>query len=204
MPIPARLSEPRTEAPRGGNAIIGKSAIIKGEIYGDEDLIIDGEVEGTVELQEHRLTIGPNGRVNAAVKAREVVVLGTLHGNVEARDKLEIRKDAKLVGDIRTARIVIEDGAYFKGTVDIVRAETHPVAAPKPPSVANWSALEKRYGSLVEKKYLGQLSQAEEVEMEDLSTRLSAADADFYEAIVRRLRTRGTLADDIAVRGKSR
>jgi cytoskeletal protein CcmA (bactofilin family) len=114
--------------------------IVKGQIYGREDLTIDGEVEGTVELQEHRLTIGPNGKVMATVKAREVVVLGTLHGNVETRDKLHIRKDAKLVGDIKTARIEIEDGAYFKGNIDITRTEVKPAAAPpKPQAVASAS-----------------------------------------------------------------
>src|SRR5207247_10733321 len=101
-------------------------------IFSREDLTIDGEVEGTVELQEHRLTIGPNGKVMANVKARELVVLGTIHGNVETSDKIDIRKEAKLVGDIRTARIVIEDGAYFKGNVDIVRAEVGRPAAAAP------------------------------------------------------------------------
>src|SRR5713226_4623062 len=136
--LPTRPSEPRMDAPRGGNAVLGKSVIVKGQMYGREDLTIDGEVEGTVELQEHRLTIGPNGKVVATIKAREVVVLGTVHGNVETRDKIEIRKDAKVVGDIRTARIVIEDGAYFKGSVDIVRAEApKPAAVPKPQPVAS-------------------------------------------------------------------
>jgi cytoskeletal protein CcmA (bactofilin family) len=106
---------------RGGHAVLGKSVIVKGQIYSREDLTIDGEVEGTVELQEHRLTIGPNGKVSAAIKAREICVIGTVNGNVEASDKIEIRKDAKLTGDIRTARIVIEDGAYFKGNIDIAR-----------------------------------------------------------------------------------
>ena len=113
--------------------MLGKSVIVKGQIFGREDLTIDGEVDGTVELQEHRLTVGPNGKVTASVKAREVVVLGTIHGNVEARDKVEIRKEAKLVGDIRTARIVIDDGAYFKGNIDIVRSEAaRPTVPPKP------------------------------------------------------------------------
>ncbi|MBC7928924.1 MAG: polymer-forming cytoskeletal protein, partial [Bryobacteraceae bacterium] len=102
-------------------------------IYSREDLIIDGEVEGTVELQEHRLTVGPNGKVQAGVKAREIVVLGSIQGNVEAADKIDIRKDARLVGDIKTARIVIEDGAYFKGSIDITKAETtKPAAQPAP------------------------------------------------------------------------
>jgi len=106
--------------------VLGKSVIVKGQIYSREDLTIDGEVEGTVELQEHRLTIGPNGKVSASVKARELVVLGTIHGNVETTDKIDIRKEAKLVGDIKTARVVIEDGAYFKGNIDIVRAVETP------------------------------------------------------------------------------
>ena len=132
--LPTRASsEPHYEPSRGGNAILGKSVIVKGQIFSREDLTIDGEVNGTVELQEHRLTIGPNGRVTATIKAREVVVLGTVHGNVETTDKIEIRKEAKLVGDIKTARIVIEDGAYFKGNIDIVRAEApRPAAAPAP------------------------------------------------------------------------
>jgi cytoskeletal protein CcmA (bactofilin family) len=121
--------------------VLGKSVIVKGQIFSREDLTIDGEVEGTVELQEHRLTVGPNGKVLAGIKAREVVVLGTIHGNVETTDKIDIRKDAKLLGDIRTARVVIEDGAYFKGNIDIVRAEVpKPQPAPKPQPVASATA----------------------------------------------------------------
>jgi cytoskeletal protein CcmA (bactofilin family) len=123
--------------------VLGKSVIVKGQIFSREDLTIDGEVEGTVELQEHRLTVGPNGKVMASIKAREIVVLGTIHGNVETTDKIDIRKEAKLVGDIKTSRIVIEDGAYFKGNIDIVRAETpRPAAppAPKPQPAASASA----------------------------------------------------------------
>jgi cytoskeletal protein CcmA (bactofilin family) len=129
--LPGRsASEPHFDSHRsGGQAVLGKSVIVKGQIYSREDLTIDGEVEGTVELQEHRLTVGPNGKVTASVKAREIVVLGTIHGNVETTDKIDIRKDAKLVGDIKTARVVIEDGAYFKGNIDIVRPEA---AAPRP------------------------------------------------------------------------
>jgi cytoskeletal protein CcmA (bactofilin family) len=126
--LPGRSSESHHEPAR--TAVLGKSVIVKGQIFSREDLTIDGEVEGTVELQEHRLTIGPNGKVRASVKARELVVLGTIHGNVETTDKIDIRKEAKLVGDIRTARIVIEDGAYFKGNIDIVRV----LAATQAPS----------------------------------------------------------------------
>jgi cytoskeletal protein CcmA (bactofilin family) len=133
--LPGRLNEPQSES-RGGPAVLGKSVIVKGQIFSREDLTIDGEVEGTVECQEHRLTVGPNGKVKASVKAREVVVLGTIHGDVETSDKIEIRKDAKLVGDIKTARIGIEDGAYFKGNIDIIRPDSRPAAnAQKPQAV---------------------------------------------------------------------
>jgi cytoskeletal protein CcmA (bactofilin family) len=117
---------------RGGSATVGKAVKIVGQIHTKEDLYVDGEVEGTVEAMEHKLTIGPNGMVKATVRAREVVVLGNVTGNVEATDRLEIRKDAKLVGDIKTARIIIEDGAYFKGSIDIVTPE--PVRAPSKPA----------------------------------------------------------------------
>ena len=110
--------------------------MVKGQIFSREDLVIDGEVEGTVELQDHRLTVGPNGKVQASVKAREIVVLGTIHGNVEATDKIDIRKDARLVGDIKTARIVIEDGAYFKGSIDIVKTDAPKQAQPRPQAAA--------------------------------------------------------------------
>jgi cytoskeletal protein CcmA (bactofilin family) len=135
--LPGRGSEPVFDSHRGGaTAVLGKSVIVKGQIVSREDLTIDGEVEGTVELQEHRLTVGPNGKVLASVKAREIVVLGTIHGNVEASEKIDIRKEAKLVGDIKTARIVIEDGAYFKGNIDIVRVEAPRAVAPRPQSMA--------------------------------------------------------------------
>jgi cytoskeletal protein CcmA (bactofilin family) len=135
--LPGRGSEPAFDSARGANtAVLGKSVIVKGQIYSREDLTIDGEVEGTVELQEHRLTVGPNGKVLASIKAREVVILGTVHGNVEASEKIDIRKEAKLVGDIKTARIVIEDGAYFKGNIDIIRAEAPRAAPPRPQPVA--------------------------------------------------------------------
>ena len=111
---------------------MGKAVKIVGQIFSKEDLYVDGEVEGTVEATEHKLTIGPNGIVKASVKAREVVVLGSISGNVEATEKLEIRKEAKLVGDIKTARIIIEDGAYFKGSIDIVKPE--PAKAPPKPA----------------------------------------------------------------------
>jgi cytoskeletal protein CcmA (bactofilin family) len=134
MPVPKH--EPEV---RGGPASIGKAVKIVGQIFSKEDLYVDGELEGTVEALEHKVTIGPNGTVKSGVKAREVVVLGSVHGNVESTEKMEIRKDAKLVGDVRTARIVIEDGAYFKGSIDIVKPEPKPAqkSAPSGPPIVN-------------------------------------------------------------------
>src|ERR1035438_1986303 len=124
---PVRAFEPENR----GAATIGKAVKVVGQIFSREDLYVDGEVEGTVEALEHKLTIGPHGTVRATIKAREVVALGNIQGNVEAAEKIEIRKDAKLTGDIRTARIIIEDGAYFKGSIDIVKPEPVKVAAAK-------------------------------------------------------------------------
>jgi len=106
---------------------------IKGEIVSREELYIDGEVQGSIELQ-HRLTVGPNGKIRANVKAKEVVVAGSIHGNVQSAEKIIIREKGSLVGDIKTAGIVIEDGAYFKGSIDIVRADASqkPKAEAKP------------------------------------------------------------------------
>jgi cytoskeletal protein CcmA (bactofilin family) len=146
---PARFEPENRSGPttNGGSATIGKAVKIVGQIYSKEDLYVDGEVEGTVEAMEHKLTIGPNGTVKATVKAREVAVLGSIGGNVEATDRIEIRKDAKLVGDIKTARIIIEDGAYFKGSIDIVKPE--PVkAAAKPAQQAAASAPHANQASL--------------------------------------------------------
>ena len=115
------------------SAVIGKSVSIKGQISSREDLVIDGDVEGTITLPDHRLTVGPSGKVRAGVKAKEIVVLGEINGDLEAVDLVEIRKEARLTGDIRTVRIMIEDGAFFKGSIDIIRAEAaKPVASAAP------------------------------------------------------------------------
>jgi len=111
-------------------ATIGKSVKIIGQIFTKEDLYVDGDVEGTIESQENKVTVGPNGRVQASIRAREVVILGQVQGNVEAADKVDLRKDAKLVGDIASGRISIEDGALFKGSIDIRRRSRKPVRKP--------------------------------------------------------------------------
>jgi cytoskeletal protein CcmA (bactofilin family) len=136
LPLSAAPIRTSTESESGKAASIGKSVTVKGQIFSREALIIDGEVEGAIELNDHRLTVGPNGRVRAGIKAREIVVLGSIDGNVEALDKIDIRKDAKLVGDIKTSRIIIEDGAYFKGSIDIVKNEQPKPAQPRPQAAA--------------------------------------------------------------------
>jgi cytoskeletal protein CcmA (bactofilin family) len=102
-------------------AHIGRSVVIKGELSGSEDLYVDGQVEGTIMLQGNRLIIGPNGQVRANVNAKGVVVEGKLDGNIRASERAELKKSAIAVGDIITQRVSIEDGAYFKGRVDIQR-----------------------------------------------------------------------------------
>ena len=121
MPTPPRPSlEPaRSKEFQGEMAHIGKSVIIRGELSGSEDLYLDGEVEGNISLVDHNLIVGPNGRVRANVIAKEVVVHGKVDGNVEGHDRVELKKSAVLSGDISTKRIVIEDGAFFKGAIDI-------------------------------------------------------------------------------------
>src|SRR4051812_35475388 len=104
---------------RADVAHIGKSVLVKGELSGSEDLYLDGEVEGSIDLQEHSLTIGPHGRVRANVKARDVVVHGKVDGNIHGTERVELKRSAVLMGDISTQRIVIEDGAFFKGAIDI-------------------------------------------------------------------------------------
>ena len=108
-----------SDSPKSAVASIGKSVLIRGELSGSEDLFIDGQVEGTIELREHHLTVGPNGRVQANINAKEVVIQGSVKGNVRAVDRVEIRKSGSLTGDLVAARVVIEDGAFFKGSIDI-------------------------------------------------------------------------------------
>ncbi len=103
-------------------ATIGKSLVIKGEVSGSESLYIDGRVEGSINLSGNRVTIGRNGVVSANINAREIVVLGKVRGNLTASDRVDIRSDGSLTGDVVAARISIEDGAFFKGGIDIRKA----------------------------------------------------------------------------------
>ncbi len=130
-PLPPQLLLPsvnRLRAPRpvatttADQATIGKSLVIKGEVTGSESLYIDGRVEGSINLSGNRVTVGRNGVVSANINAREIVVLGKVRGNLTASDRVDIRSDGSLTGDVVAARISIEDGAFFKGGIDIRKA----------------------------------------------------------------------------------
>src|SRR5213594_943926 len=116
----AASSAPRpVAASTADQATIGKSLVIKGEVTGSESLYIDGRVEGSINLAGNRVTVGRNGVVAANINAREIVVLGKVRGNLTASDRVDIRSDGSLTGDVVAARISIEDGAFFKGGIDI-------------------------------------------------------------------------------------
>ena len=116
---PAPVSRPSTVGTTAEQATIGKSLVIKGEVTGSESLYIDGRVEGSINLSGNRVTVGRNGVVAANINAREIVVLGKVRGNLTASDRVDIRNDGSLTGDVIAARISIEDGAFFKGGMDI-------------------------------------------------------------------------------------
>jgi cytoskeletal protein CcmA (bactofilin family) len=121
---------------------IGKSVVIKGELNGSEDLTIEGHVEGKIELKDHVLTIGPNGKIKATVFAKSVIVLGEVNGNVTASEKVDIRDNGSVDGDIISPRVAIAEGAHFRGSVDMQRkgapqqAQAKPQSAPEPPKPA--------------------------------------------------------------------
>jgi cytoskeletal protein CcmA (bactofilin family) len=123
---PKPVNEFRSEV-----AHIGKSVVVKGELSGSEDLYLDGEVEGSVELKGHHLTVGPNGRVRAHTRAKDVVIHGKVDGNVQA-DRVELKKSAIHMGNIVTQRVIIEEGAFFKGSIDIQREESKPEPKAEP------------------------------------------------------------------------
>lgn len=116
---PQRETPKPADPPRGDVGHIGKSVQIKGELTGSEDLYLDGEIEGTVDLRDHTLIIGPNGKIKAGITARDLVVHGRVEGNINATGRVELRKSCTLIGDVSTHRIAIEDGAFFKGAIDI-------------------------------------------------------------------------------------
>ena len=132
---PAFETAGRAPVTAGDQATIGKGLFVKGEISGSESLFIDGKVEGSISLPGNRVTVGRNGQVSASIAAREIVILGKVRGNVAASDRVDIRAEGALTGDVAAARISIEDGAFFKGGIDIKKADAKP-AAPAPVPVA--------------------------------------------------------------------
>src|SRR5579863_3063674 len=132
MPTPVTSTPELSATPRptaaptstADQATIGKSLVIKGEVTGSESLYIDGRVEGSINLAGNRVTVGRNGVVSANINAREIVVLGKVRGNLTASDRVDIRSDGSLTGDVVAARISIEDGAFFKGGIDIRKGGT--------------------------------------------------------------------------------
>ena len=116
-------------------ANIGKGLVLTGEITGSESLFIDGKVEGSINLPRNRVTVGRNGQVAASITAREIVVLGKVRGNMTATDRVDIRAEGSLSGDVAAARISIEDGAFFKGGIDIRKAEGKPIAVASAPAM---------------------------------------------------------------------
>ncbi|MGA7081313.1 MAG: polymer-forming cytoskeletal protein [Terriglobales bacterium] len=130
---PAAAPRPVTTT-TSDQATIGKSLVIKGEVTGSESLYIDGRVEGSINLSGNRVTIGRNGVVAANISAREIVVLGKVRGNLTASDRVDIRSDGSLTGDVVAARISIEDGAFFKGGIDIRKAGSAGVSKVEEPA----------------------------------------------------------------------
>ncbi len=129
---PAPAPEPINRAPvsAGDQATIGKGLFVKGEITGTESLFVNGKIEGSISLPGNRVTVGRNGQVAASVTAREIVILGKVRGNVSASDRVDIRAEGALTGDVAAARISIEDGAFFKGGIDIRKPDSKPAAMP--------------------------------------------------------------------------
>ncbi len=174
QPAPAAFPPPKETRPvdlakpadnfRADVAHIGKSVLVKGELSGSEDLYLDGEVEGSILLKDHSLIVGPHGRVRANVQARDVVVHGKVDGNIRGTERVELKKSAVLVGDISTQRIIVEDGAFFKGAVDIQKeaAKSEPkremamaaaASFSTPSSSTSTGTTGSPQSSLLEKKY---------------------------------------------------
>ena len=121
-----QAAEPRRQQIERDVVNIGKSVVIKGELNGSEDLTIEGHVEGKIELKDHVLTIGPNGKIKAQVFAKAVIVLGEVNGNVTATEKVDIRDNGSVDGDIVSPRVAIAEGAHFRGSVDMQRKPGQP------------------------------------------------------------------------------
>jgi cytoskeletal protein CcmA (bactofilin family) len=134
-----------------GATIVGKLLVVKGELSGNEALVVDGEVEGSITLHGQRLTVRPDGRIRGNVEARHVILHGRVEGDIQASDRVELFKSASFTGDISTARISIEEGAFFKGNLDIKKPGTAPMIETKPRATAAIPvASTSQQGSLLE------------------------------------------------------
>jgi cytoskeletal protein CcmA (bactofilin family) len=125
-PLDNPMTDTRTPsaAPAANHqTLLGGSVVLKGELSANEDLLIEGQFEGSINLKDHCLTVGPHGQVKADINARQVIVNGSVNGKICARDKIEIRRTGNVVGDLTSAGVAIEDGAYFKGSIEILRDE---------------------------------------------------------------------------------
>lgn len=120
---------------------LGRSMVLKGELAGNEDLTIEGQFEGTINVKDHILTVGPQGQVKSEIHARQVIVNGSVNGKISAREKIEIKKTGNVIGDLVSAGVAIEDGAYFKGSIEILR-EGQRAESPRVQAAAAESKLE--------------------------------------------------------------
>ncbi len=139
------MSEPVSKATASSAAtsshtVLGRTAVVQGQLSSSEDLLIEGKFEGNVNLNDHCLTVGAEGQVKAEIRARQVVVLGSVTGNVVAREKIEIRRTGHVVGDLVAGSVAIEEGAYFKGSIDITRGDTEASRGATVPSTLRSSA----------------------------------------------------------------
>lgn len=146
VPVPHKETPKASDPHRADVGHIGKSVQIKGELTGSEDLYLDGSIEGTVDLRDHSLIIGPNGKIKAGITARDLVVHGRVEGSVTATGRVELRKSCTLIGDVSTQRIVIEDGAFFKGAIDI-KERSESVDSRKPLASAVSAGMSSSSGS---------------------------------------------------------
>lgn len=128
--------------PEEGSTVIGKSVVVRGDISGKEDLYLDCDIEGTINLSENRLTLGPDARVIADVTVRDLVVFGRLTGNVHASGRVDLRQSASLTGDIVAGRLSIEESAILKGRVELKAGDAQSASAPRTPSAPATTASE--------------------------------------------------------------
>jgi cytoskeletal protein CcmA (bactofilin family) len=139
------MSEPTpksTNPSAAGNphTLLGRTVVVQGQLSSGEDLLIEGQFEGNINLEDHCLTVGKEGHVKAEIRARQVVILGSVTGNLAAREKIEIRRTGHMVGDLIAATVAIEDGAYFKGGIDISRDDEQEASRDATPSTLSTSA----------------------------------------------------------------